>query len=138
VAPLTAGPTVRPQSPTEEMWGSMFTLRRSFLRVLLATGVCAALLALPATAFGQDALSNPTAAQYEPNSQVQGTSTNGSNGPTGSAGSAAANTTNSTAGASGTLPFTGFDAIVVAGAALTLIAAGFVLRRLSAPRPPGA
>lgn len=93
-----------------------------------------ALMALPATALGQDALSNPTAAQYEPNSQVQGTSTNGSNGP----GSAAANTTNSTASASGTLPFTGFDAVVVAGTALMLIATGFVLRRLSAPRPPGA
>jgi hypothetical protein len=112
----------------------MFILRRSNLRVMLAAGVCAALLALPATALGQDALSNPTAAQYQPNSQVQGTSTNGSNGPTGSA---AANTTNSTASASGTLPFTGFDAIVVAVTAFALIAAGFVLHRLSAPRPPG-
>src|SRR4051812_26363442 len=111
------------------MWGRMLRLRRFDLRVLLAVGVCVALMVLPATALGQDALSNPTAAQYEPNSQVQGTSTNGSNGPTGSA---AANTTNSTGSASGTLPFTGFDAVVVAGAALMLIASGFVLRKLSA------
>jgi hypothetical protein len=116
----------------------MFTLRRSLWRVLLAAGICAALVVPPATAFGQDALSNPAADQYEPQSQVQGTETNGSNGSNGPTGSAAANTSNSTASASGTLPFTGMDAVVVAGTALTLIAAGFVLRRLSAPRPPGA
>jgi hypothetical protein len=116
----------------------MFTLRRSLWRVLLAAGICAALVVPPATALGQDALSNPAADQYEPQSQVQGTATNGSNGPNGPTGPAAANTSNSTASAGGTLPFTGMDMVVVAGTALTLIAAGFVLRRLSAPRPPGA
>jgi hypothetical protein len=101
---------------------------------LIAVGVCAALLVVPATALGQDALSNPSAAQYVPQSQVEGTNTNGSNGPTAS---------NSTAGrpnaenGPGTLPFTGMDLAVVAGAALLMIGAGFALRRLSAPRTPG-
>jgi hypothetical protein len=111
----------------------MFTLRRTHLRVLLAVAVCAALVAPPATAVAQDALSNPSAAQYVPQSQVQGTHTNGANN-----GPAAANTANaantSTEGASGTLPFTGMDLAVVAAIALLMIAVGVALRRLSAPR----
>lgn len=100
---------------------------------LIVAGVCAALLVVPATALGQDALSNPSAAQYAPQSQIEGTNINGG-GPTAS---------NSTAGpvardnGPGTLPFTGMDLAVVAGAALLMIAAGFALRRLSAPRTPG-
>ena len=113
----------------------MFKTRYSPFRVALLVGVCAAMIA-PATAFGQDALSNPAAAQYEPQSQVQGTSTNGSGG--GAGGPVAANTSNESAGTgSGTLPFTGMDLVVVVGTALTLIASGFVLRKLSAPRAPG-
>ena len=95
-------------------------MRRSYLRVLLGVGVCAALVAPPATAVAQDALSNPSAAQYVPQSQVQGTHTNGSN-----------NT--STEGAIGTLPFTGMDLASVAGIALLMIAVGVGLHRLSAP-----
>jgi hypothetical protein len=119
----------------------MFQMRRSYLRVLLAVGVCAALVALPATAVAQDALSNPSAAQYVPQSQVQGTQgnqgtqgthANGSNnGPAAAATAAAAKT--STEGASGTLPFTGMDLAVVAAIAVLMIAAGVALRRLSAP-----
>ena len=108
-------------------------MRRSHLRVLLGVGVCAALVAPPATAVAQDALSNPSAAQYVPQSQVQGTQTNGSNN-----GPAAANTANapntSADGASGTLPFTGMDLAVVAAIALLMIAVGVGLHRLSAPR----
>lgn len=102
--------------------------RRSHLRVLLAAGVSAALLMLPASALGQDPLSNPAAAQYQPQSQVQGDDTTGSGpiagNPTGGSGG----------GAIGALPFTGMDLGVVGGTALALIAVGFVLRRLSAPR----
>jgi hypothetical protein len=111
----------------------MFRMRRSYLRVLLAVGVCAAVVALPATAVAQDALSDPSAAQYVPQSQVQGTQTNGSNNGPAAAGTATAPKA-STEGASGTLPFTGMDLAVVAGIALLMIAAGVALRRLSAPR----
>jgi hypothetical protein len=85
---------------------------------------------LPATALAQDALSNPSAAQYEPQSQVQGTDTTGS-------GPIAGNATGgpgSGGGAVGSLPFTGMDLAVLGGTAFVLLAAGFVLRRLSAPR----
>jgi hypothetical protein len=111
----------------------MFQPRRSHRRVLLAVGVCAALIAPPATAVAQDALSNPSAAQYTPQSQVQGTQTTGSNNGPAAANTATPNTA-STAGASGTLPFTGMDLAVVAGIALLMIAVGFALRKLSAPR----
>jgi hypothetical protein len=109
--------------------------RRPYLRVLLAAGVCAAFLIPPATALGQDALSNPSAAQYEPQSQVQGTDTTGS-GPvagnsTGGPGTGGPGTGGGTVGS---LPFTGMDLVVLGGTAFVLLAAGFVLRRLSAPR----
>jgi hypothetical protein len=109
----------------------MFKIRRSHLRVVIAVGLCVALL-VPATALAQDVLSNPAAAQYQPQSQVQGTSTNGpTSGPTAS-NTAAVPT--ATEGASGTLPFTGMDLAVVAGVALLMIGSGLTLRRLSAPR----
>ena len=111
----------------------MFKIKRSHLRIVLAVGVCVALMVPPATASAQDALSNPTASQYHPQSQVQGTSTNGS-AANNSAASPAATATN---GASGILPFTGMDLAMVAGVALTMVAAGLALRRLSAPRTPG-
>lgn len=101
-------------------------------RRLIMLTACAALLAGPATALGQDALSNPSAAQYLPQSQVEGTNTSGPIGPA---------ATNSTPGprsnGPGTLPFTGMDLAVVAGAAALMIAAGFTLRLLSAPRTRG-
>jgi hypothetical protein len=113
----------------------MLTVMRPIRRILLAVGVCAALMALPATAAAQDALSNPAAAQYIPQSQVQGSSGNGSaaknSTPTATA------TPTATEGAGGTLPFTGMDLAVVGGVALALIASGLGLRWLSAPRSPG-
>jgi hypothetical protein len=109
----------------------MQSRRRSYWRVLLAAGVCAAFLMPPATALGQDALSNPSAAQYEPQSQVQGTDTTGS-GPI--AGDATGGPGTGGGATVGSLPFTGMDLAVLGGAAFVLIAAGFVLRRLSAPR----
>jgi hypothetical protein len=108
----------------------MFQSRRSHRRVLFMVGVCAALLVPSGTAFAQDALSNPSAAQYQPQSQVQGTNTTGSGGGA----PVAAASTGPTASGSGTLPFTGMDLAVVAGVALLMIGVGFSLRRLSAPR----
>ncbi len=112
-----------------------FTLKRLGGLALLA--VVAAVAIAPATALAQDALSNPSADQYQPQSQVQGTSTTGSNhGP------AAANTANTSAsglnGNVGSLPFTGMDVIVLAVVAAALIGTGVALHRLSAPKAPKA
>jgi hypothetical protein len=112
-----------------------FTLKR--LGGLALLGVIAAVAIAPATALAQDALSNPTAAQYQPKSQVQGTSTNGSND--GANGPAAANTSNSGLNSNvGSLPFTGLDVIVLAIVAAALIGTGVAIRRLSSPKAPGA
>ena len=116
-----------------------FTLKRLGGLALLA--VVAAVAIAPATALAQDALSNPSDSQYEPKSQVQGTSTNGSNGPASSV-PAAANTSASSAsglnGNVGSLPFTGMDVIVLAVVAAALIGTGVALHRLSAPKAPKA
>ena len=112
----------------------MFKISRPHPRVVLAVGLCAALL-VPATALAQDALSNPAASQYRPQSQVEGTSTNGpTGGPAASNTAAAPTAKTATEGASGNLPFTGMDLAVVAGVALLMIGSGLALRRLSAPR----
>ena len=107
-----------------------FTHKRLGGLALLA--VIAAVAIAPATALAQDALSNPSASQYEPQSQVQGTQT------TGNTGSAARNSTPPTGlnGNVGSLPFTGMDVIVLAIVAAALIGTGVALRRLSAPKAP--
>jgi hypothetical protein len=110
-------------------------MKRLPLRTMIAVGVCAGLLMVPATALGQDALSNPSAAQYQPQSQIEGTNISGG-GPT-AGGPTASNSTAAPNNGPGSLPFTGMDLAVVAGAALLMIGAGFTLRRLSAPRTPG-
>jgi hypothetical protein len=110
----------------------MFNFRRSIRRVVLAVGVCAALMALPASAVAQDSLSNPSAAQYEPQTQVQGTSQSGSANNGSTAGPSASRT--ATGGGNGTLPFTGMDLAFVAGVAVLMIGTGLTLRRLSAHR----
>ena len=102
---------------------------RNRIAGLALIAVIGALIAGPATAMAQDSLSNPSAAQYEPQSQVQGTTTTGSN--------AVASTPSSGGGGStGTLPFTGLDVMVLAAVALALIGTGVALRRLSAPKAP--
>jgi hypothetical protein len=115
-----------------------FLLKRLGGLALLA--VVAAVAIAPATALAQDALSNPSDSQYEPKSQVQGTSTNGSN--TSASVPAAANTSASSAsglnGNVGSLPFTGMDVIVLAVVAAALIGTGVALHRLSAPKAPKA
>jgi hypothetical protein len=91
--------------------------------------VIGALIAGPASALAQDALSNPSAAQYEPQSQVQGASVNGSVADTASGNASNGNGT-------GSLPFTGMDVLVLSAVALALIGTGVALRRLSTPKAP--
>jgi hypothetical protein len=109
-----------------------FTLKRLGGIALLA--VVASLAAAPAMAIAQDALSNPSASEYEPQSQVQGTSKTGSQGQ--NQGPAAQHATSPTGLNSnvGSLPFTGLDVIVLVVVAGALIGTGFALRRLSAPK----
>jgi hypothetical protein len=109
--------------------------RPSFITALVALVLVSA-LAVPGLALAQDQLSNPSAAQYQPQSQVQGTSTSGTSGTSGSTPAAAATPTNG--GHIGSLPFTGMDLGIVAGVALLLTGTGLALHRLSAPpRPRG-
>jgi hypothetical protein len=110
------------------------TLKR--LEGLALLAVTAAVVVAPATALAQDALSNPSAAQYEPKSQVQGTTLSGSDG---SNGPVAADTPKTGLSSNvGSLPFTGLDVIVLAVVAAGLIGTGLALRRLSSPKAPGA
>lgn len=113
------------------------TARNRFTGLALII-VVGALFAGPATALAQDALSNPSASQYEPTSQVQGqvqgASTTGSNSNTAAA---VADTSSSSSGSStGTLPFTGMDVLVLSAVALALVGTGVALRRLSTPKAP--
>lgn len=101
------------------------TARNRFAGLALII-VVGALFAGPATALAQDALSNPSASQYEPRSQVEGTSTSG----------AVADNSASSGGNSGTLPFTGMDVLVLSAVALALVGTGVALRRLSTPKAP--
>jgi|SRR3954469_25832780 len=103
------------------------TARNRFAGLALII-VVGALFAGPATALAQDALSNPSASQYAPDSQVEGTSTAGT--------SAVANTSSAARDGSGTLPFTGMDVLVLSAVALALIGTGVALRRLSTPKAP--
>jgi hypothetical protein len=111
-----------------------FTLKRLGGLALLA--VVAAVAIAPATALAQDALSNPSASQYQPKSQVQGTQTTGTSSKP--AATTAAENTSGLSGNVGSLPFTGLDVIVLAIVAAALIGTGVALRRLSAPKAPKA
>ena len=91
------------------------------IAMLVLAGALA--LGVPA-ASAQDQLSNPSSAQYKPQSQVQGTDT------------IAAPQSNASQDHSGggSLPLTGMDLVIIAGVAILLMGAGAALRRLSAPR----
>jgi hypothetical protein len=106
----------------------MRKIARNRIAAFALIAVIGALFAGPAAAFGQDALSDPSAAQYEPQSQVQGTTTSASND------SVAANSSGGSNDGTGSLPFTGLDVVVLSAVALALIGTGFALRRLSTPR----
>ncbi len=107
----------------------MRKLARNRITTFALIAVMGALFAGPGTALAQDALSNPSAAQYQPQQQVQGTTTTGSQAPV-----AAASSSNN-GGGTGTLPFTGMDVLVLAVVALALVGTGVALRRLSTPKP---
>ena len=107
----------------------MRKIARTRIAGIALIAVIGALVAGPASALAQDALSNPSAAQYEPNSQVEGTTTTG-------AGAVADNSSSSGGNGTGTLPFTGMDVLVLSAVALALIGTGVALRRLSAPKAP--
>ena len=103
---------------------------RNRIAGLALIAVVGALFIGPASAFAQDSLANPSAAQYEPQSQVQGTTTTGA---------VAQNSSNGSSGngsSTGTLPFTGMDVLVLSAVALALLGTGIALRRLSTPKAP--
>jgi hypothetical protein len=107
--------------------------RRHFLALTGAIMLVSVALAVPGAAIAQDQLSNPSAAQYEPQSQVQGASVSGTSSP-----SVANTPTGGGNGQIGSLPFTGMDLAIVAGVALLLTGTGLALHRLSVPpRPRG-
>jgi hypothetical protein len=103
--------------------------------VLALLGLLAAMALVPVAARAQDPLSDPTASQYQPQSQVQGASGKGSatKGTNGSAGVSASSVGSSS---SGSLPFTGADMIVLAIVSAGLVASGLALRRMSKPKTP--
>jgi hypothetical protein len=113
--------------------------RHRSIASLGALVLVSAALAVPCSAVAQDQLANPSAAQYEPQSQVQGDTTSGGTGSSGSSPSVARTPTggNNNSGI-GSLPFTGMDLGIVAGVALLLTGTGLALHRLSVPpRPRG-
>jgi hypothetical protein len=104
-------------------------------RILTLTGamlLVSAVLVLPGSAIAQDQLANPSASQYQPQSDVLGSSTSGTSSPS------VANTASrgNGNGQTGSLPFTGMDLAIVAGVALLLTGTGLALRRLSVPPRP--
>jgi hypothetical protein len=115
-------------------------MNRKKISLLPALGMLLvmAALAVPAAAFAQDQLANPSAAQYEPQQGVQGISGSGTGSPTGSPGVAATPSSSAGNGQLGSLPFTGMDLVIVAGVALLLTGTGLALHRLSVnPRARG-
>jgi hypothetical protein len=107
--------------------------RRRIFTLMGAILLVSAVLAVPGSAMAQDQLSNPSAAQYEPASQVSGAT--GSGGGTGSSPSVASTPTGGGGNSQiGSLPFTGMDLGIVAGVALLLTGTGLALHRLSVPR----
>jgi hypothetical protein len=106
------------------------TVRTRFAGLALIA-VVGALFVGHAAALAQDSLSNPSAAQYEPKSQVQGTTTTDNDAV---AATPAGGSNNG--GSAGTLPFTGLDVMVLAAVALALVGTGVALRRLSTPKAP--
>ena len=127
-------------------------MRRNFtkrLGGLALLTVVAAVAVAPATALAQDALSNPSDAQYQPQSQVHEAvpaprgRNGGGNGGNNQSSPVASNTAASTPTSGlnsnvGSLPFTGMDVIVLALVAAGLLGTGLALRRLSSPKVPGA
>jgi hypothetical protein len=114
---------------------------RTGLRAVFAIAALSAAFVLPAQAFAQDnncsnAQSDPTAAQYCPQSAILGSNSGASNTPssTGTPSVATPSATHAVAvsSAGGSLPFTGLDVGTLVLAAAILTGTGLVLRRLTA------
>ena len=99
-------------------------------RAIRLTVLCAMLLALvmAATASAQ---STPAQDVYNPNGDVLNVVSGGGNGPSSGAGAPAQTEAGTTAASTGSLPFTGFEAGLVAVAGLALLGTGFVIRRVA-------
>ncbi len=94
--------------------------------LLIAAFLVGAIAGAPA-ALAQSATDDPSAAQYEPPLDDEGT-----------ASSAASGGGSGLDGNIGSLPFTGMDLLIVLGVALLLMGTGSALRRLSTPPAPRA
>jgi hypothetical protein len=119
---------------------------RTRLRGGIAIAVLAAAVALPAQAAAQNdcskSHSDPTAAQYCPQSNVLNEDTTG-NSPSTSETAPVATPVSSpetapvaTSSSGGSLPFTGLDVGILVLAAALLTGTGLLLRRLTAPGAP--
>jgi hypothetical protein len=116
---------------------------RTRLRGGIAIAVLAAAVALPAQAVAQNdcskSHSDPTAAQYCPQSDVLNEDTGG-NSPTTTSETSPVSSVESapvaTSSSGGSLPFTGLDVGILVLAAAVLTGAGLMLRRLTAPGAP--
>jgi hypothetical protein len=109
------------------------------LRALIAIAVLASVLALPADALAHsnncsNSQSDPTAAQYCPQSAVLGDSSSSSNTPVSAVTASGSNVKDVAAVSSGggSLPFTGLDVGTLVLAAVVLTGTGLALRRLTA------
>lgn len=109
---------------------------RTGLRAVIAIAVLAAALMLPAQAFAQhndcsNVRSDPTAAQYCPQSDVLAGNPSASSTPS-SAGTPSGTAAVAASSGSGSLPFTGLDVGVLVLVAAILTGSGLALRRLTA------
>jgi hypothetical protein len=98
-------------------------------RAIRLTVLCAMLLAL-VMATTASAQSTPAQDVYNPNGDVLNVVSGGGGSPSSGAG-APAQTEAGTAASSGSLPFTGFEAGLVAVAGVALLGTGFAMRRIA-------
>lgn len=110
---------------------------KTLLRGAFGAAIVAAALLLPAQALAQSndcsqARSDPSAAQYCPQSEVLGVSGGSEGGPTVTSQPTAAQAAVTPAESGSTLPFTGLDVGVLLLAALVLGGTGLALRRFTA------
>lgn len=106
-------------------------------RLLVALTALILVIALPAQASAQagDTSADPTASQYQnPSDNAGGGDDSGSQDDPTLTSTGGGDSGSGTTSSAGTLPFTGFDAGVLAIVALLLGATGLALRRMSAVR----
>ncbi len=110
---------------------------RTGLRAAMGIAVLASALMLPAQALAQQNCSNvqsdPTAAQYCPQSAVLASNAGSPSGTAGTSNTPSSTVNVASTSGSGSLPFTGLDVGVLVAVAAALTGTGLVLRRLTAP-----